>query len=82
MSVMGFFEPASPTTGRGLGIPSNSSGLGAGIRVEGPVLEGRMSVGEALVAVGGVRCSLPSTLTPWNQAENDAIWAERDSVFG
>ena len=82
MSVMGFFEPAPPAPGRGMRLPPEGDGLGAGIRVEGPVLEGRMSVGEALVAIGGVRCSLPSTLAPWNQAENDAIWAERDSVFG
>ena len=80
MSVMGFFEPASLAVG--LRVRAGVSGMGAGIRVEGAVLEGRMSVGEALVAIGGVRCGGPATLAPWNQGEIDAIWAGRESVFG
>ena len=53
MDVMGFLQPASPVHG-GLRLQLGGAGLGAGIRVEGMVLEGRMSVDEALVAIGGV----------------------------
>ena len=80
MSVIGFFESASPAVGSR--VQPGGNGMGAGIRVEGAVLEGRMSVGEALVAIGGVRCGGPATLAPWNQGEIDAIWAGRESVFG
>ena len=79
MDVMGFFQPASPPdAGR---LRRSSSGLGAGIRVQGPVLEGRLSVRQAL-ALAGAQCHGGSTRAHWNRAEVDRFWLTRDSVFG
>ena len=75
MDPMGFFEPASSTAGR-LTI---RDGLGAGIRVAGTVLEGRLSVEDAL-GLANVHCK--GSPAAWDQAEVDRFWAERDSVFG
>ena len=85
MSVMGFFEPA----GVRLKI---EHGLGQGIGVQGAVLEGRMNVRDAL-AFDSARArarltaavySVPagSRTSPWTEADTDAFWAGRDSVFG
>ena len=95
MSVMGFLEPAAGTGAAGR--LSVRGGLGPGIAVHGPVLEGRMSVRDAqlLNAADGVRgggpfsSNLPTAKSmivqagpEWDQTAVDAFWAGRDSVFG
>ena len=94
MSVMGFLEPAAGTGAAGR--LSVRGGLGPGIAVHGPVLEGRMSVRDAQLinAADGVRGGAFSAISPTaksmlveagperDQTAVDAFWAGRDSVFG
>ena len=82
MSVMGYLEPAAAPVGR-LRLRG-----GAGIAGRGAVLEGRMSVREAQLldmargAAGWQGTVVAARSGPdWNQAEVDAFWAGRDSVF-
>ena len=70
MDVMGFFEPVN-------GITTTRT-FQPGIQVQGAVLEGRMTLRQAL----GVVAVVPAQEREQNQSEIDSFWKGRDSVFG